>query len=202
MANRKKILIPIIIVVAIAIAVFFIVACTDRPVTYHSAEIYTQQQFYDEEMVGKKVSSSGGYARHFLPEYEGIEYNYSSVDFYIYDGTTTLTRTAVTFALDLQFDDENDYLTAKQSELSANNFMTEYNGDDLFLFEAKPETEFSYGDFTCKIVENADYPRRCGIICFNDEDYVLRYLYYDEWEAPEQVPQVDYIVKCTNCPWD
>ena len=135
---------------------------------------------------------------HFLPRYEDVQYNYSDIDFYIFDGTATMDKTAVTFALDLSFDNIDAYNEAKSSELESRTFMTDYSENNRY---ENAEFEFTTGDFSCKTVYDDDYPRRFELICFNDGTYTLRYLFFEEWEAWEYAQDKDYIINCTNCPW-
>lgn len=166
---------------------------------YHDIEIYIQQKYHDKDAFGEKVYHSGVGADYFLPKYEEIEYNYSDIDFYIFDGTATLSKTAVTFVLDLKFNDKTEYESAKQNELATHDFMTEYEGKKWY---EKPVFEFNIGDYLCKTVDGNGYPSRVRLICLNDYNYVLRYLIFEEWESPEYVKDADYILSCTNCPWD
>lgn len=166
---------------------------------YHDIEIYTQQKYLDKEVFESKACSTGYNANYFLPKYEEIEYNYSDIDFYLFDGTATMARTAVTLVLDLQFSDKAEYESAKQNELTMRNFRTEY--EDKKWYD-RPVFEFNIRDFFCKTVYGEDYPCRFGLICLNDSNYILRYLYFQEWESPEFVKDADYIYRCTNCPWE
>lgn len=104
----------------------------------------------------------------------------------------------MTFALDLKFNDKDNYESAKQNELSTRIYRTEYEEKK---WNEHPVFEFKIGSFLCKTVYDEDYPRRFGIICLNDNSLVLRYLYFEEWESPEYVKDADYIFNCTNCPW-
>ena len=203
--KRKSVLIVIPIILAFILGLNLLLllfdSCTSEKYTkrYHDVEIYLQQKYRDKEEYGSKIYSSGGNANLFLPEYKELKYNYSDMDFYIFDGTGTMTYTAVTFVLDLKFSDKNEYEAAKQNELSTRSFRTEYEGKRWL--EKDPVFEFNLDNFFCKTVLNNDYPRRFGLICFNDSYYVLRYLYFEEWESPEYIKDKDYILKCTSCPW-
>ena len=173
--------------------------CEDASRKYHDIEIYIQQKYRDKEAFSEKVYHSGAGADYFLPKYEEIEYNYSDIDFYIFDGTATLIRTAVTFVLDLKFSDKNEYEAAKQNELLTRSFRTEYKEKKWY---EKPVFEFDIKNYHCKTVDGKGFPCYFGLICLNDTDYVLRYLFFEEWESPEYVKDADYILSCTNCPWD
>lgn len=178
--------------------VFYATSCVDDPKTYNDTDIYMELKFYNEEDFGQKVYHTGISAMNFIPEYEDLKYDYSSIDFYIFDGTTTMDKTAVSFVLDLHFNDQNAYQSAKNNELESQIFMMDY--PDKKWYE-DPEFEFSISDFFCKTVYNDNYPRRFGLICYNDNNFILRYLFFEEWEASEYVQDKDYIAKCTNCPW-
>lgn len=167
--------------------------------TYHDKEIYIQQRYHDKDEFGDQVYAYGMGIEYFMPKYEEIEYNYSDIDFYIFNGASTVTKTAITFALDLIFSDKDEYESAKQSELSTRTFMTEYeektpNENSAF--------EFKFGTFLCKTVDGKGYPQCVRFICLDDSNYILRYLVFDEWINQDEVKAPEYIVKCTNCPWN
>lgn len=166
---------------------------------YHDIEIYIQQKYHDKDEFGEKVYYSGVGVDYFMPKFEEIEYNYSDIDFYIFNGTATLSKTAITFALDLKFSDKDEYESAKQNELSTRTLMSEYEAKEG---DKEPVFEFNLGNFSCKTVEGNGYPRRVRFICLDDSNYVLRYLVLEEWESPEFVKDADYILSCTNCPWN
>ena len=198
--EKRKAVLSIILVLVVLLFGFLIVAGVSDAhdyKAYHDINIYIQQQYHNKEVFGDKVYSLGVSADNFMPEYDEIEYNYSDIDFYIYNGTATMTKTAVTFALDLKFNDKDEYESAKSFELSAREFMTEYKGKQ----PNKSIFEFELGDFLCKTVEGNGYPRCAGFICLNDSKLVLRYLIFEEWESPESVKDARYISGCTNCPW-
>ena len=179
--------------------VLFAASCADASKAYNDESIYTEQKFYCVDEFGQKVYHTGISAMYFIPEYEKLEYEYDYLEFYIFDGTATMVKTAITFVLDLYFNDQDAYKSAKDNELETRTFMTEYPAKKWY---ENPEFEFSIGDFFCKTVYDDNYPRRFGLICYNDDNFVLRYLYFEEWEAPEYVQNKDYIAKCTNCPWN
>lgn len=105
-----------------------------------------------------------------------------------------LDYTAVTCVLDLDFENIDRYKEVKSMELTTRSFASESIGFNSAL-------EFVVGNFVCKTVQNEKYPRQFGIICYNDNDSIMRYLYFEEWESPEYAKDKDYIIKCTNCPW-
>lgn len=164
---------------------------------YHDIEIYSQQKYLDKDEFGDRVYHTGVGAKYFLPKYDEIEYNYSDINFCIFDGTATMTYTAVSFVLDLKFNDKVDYESAKQNELSTRNFMAEDEGKRWH--EKNPE--FELGDFVCKTVSDSKYPRCFGLLCFNENKSVLRYLYFQEWES-DYIKNAEYIKSCSNCTWD
>ncbi len=196
---KRRFFVNIFVVLLCVTTVLYATSCSNEPRTYNDVNIYIEQKFYNEEEFGEKVYHTGISAMNFIPEYEEIEYDYSYIKFYIFDGTATMTKTAVSFVLDLYFSDKNVYQSAKTNELEQHIFMTDYSGKKWY---ENPEFEFSIGDFFCKIVYNDNYPRRYGLICSNDNNFILRYLFFEEWEGPEYVQSKDYIKKCTNCPWE
>lgn len=204
--KKKKVLLIILSIIlvmvigtALSYGIILLDGCTGKIRTYHDIEIYTLQKYHDKDTFGEKVYHSGVGADYFLPKYEEIEYNYSDIDFYIFDGTATSSKTAVTFVLDLKFNDKTEYESAKQNELITRDFMTEYDGKKWY---ENPVVEFNIGNYFCKTVDGTGYPSRVRLICLNDNNYILRYLIFEEWESPEYVKDADYISSCTNCPWN
>lgn len=181
-------------------SVLFLDACwSNNGKTYHDKEIYIQQRYHDKDEFGERVYSARVGVDSFMPKYEEIEYNYSDIDFYIFNGEANDTKTAITFALDLMFSDKDEYESAKQNELSTRTFMTEYEGKKP---NENPVFEFNFGTFLCKTVDLKSYPQYVKLICLDDSNYVLRYLVLKEWINRDEVKTPEYIVKCTNCPWN
>jgi len=159
---------------------------------FHDLDIFLEKKFLNRDQFGENIYHSGINAEKFFPVVENSDNRKFEMDFYIFDGTATLGSTAVTFALDLEFAMGEDYLEMKSIELSSRDFETDLSG----LIR-----EFSMGNFICKIIKSDEYPRRFGLICYNDKDSIMRYLYFEEWESPEYEKNQDYIMRCTNCPW-
>ena len=61
--------------------VFYATSCVDDPKTYNDTDIYMELKFYNEEDFGQKVYHTGISAMNFIPEYEDLKYDYSSIDF-------------------------------------------------------------------------------------------------------------------------
>ncbi|MDE6790937.1 MAG: hypothetical protein K2J61_04365 [Clostridia bacterium] len=196
----RIITLPFAIIIILLTGILIADGCSNKDIKrYHDIEIYIQQKYLDKEEFGEQVYYTGAGVDYFIPKFEEIEYNYSDIDFYIFDGTATLSHTAVTFALDLKFSDKNEYESAKQNELSTRTFMTEYAEKKQ---NENPVFEFNLGNFSCKTVDGSGFPRRVRFICLDDSNYVLRYLVFEEWESPEFVKDATYILNCTNCPWN
>lgn len=192
--------VAILIIASLCASALLLGACTDNDFkAYHDKEIYIQQKYHDREEFGEQVYFSGVGVDYFMPKYEEIEYNYSDIDFYIYNGVGTLTKTAITFVLDLMFSDKDEYESAKQNELSTRTFMTEYEGKKP---DENPVFEFNFGTFYCKTADGKGYPQYVMLICLDDSNCVLRYLVFQEWINRDEVKAPEYIVKCTNCPWN
>lgn len=171
----------------------------NRIKTYHDVNIYMEKTYFETKELGEKVYHTGINSKQFIPSYNDLSYHYSSIDFYIFDGTATLTDTAVTIALDLFFDDENVYATAKQTAMESNFFMSESEKAENI---SSSQLDFTIEDFECKTVEDDGFSRRFGLLCFSDEKRILRYLYFEEWESPEYLKSKNYIWECSNCPWE
>lgn len=160
--------------------------------SYEGQDIYIQKTYLDKDKFGEKVYHTGINAGHFMPEYLEIPYRFTDFNFFLFDGTASLLQSAVTYVLDLMFDDADFYEEAKQNEISLHDFMAD---------EDKSEFEFSKGNYICRLVQSRQYPRCFGVLCSSDQDKTLRYLYFEEWEKPEYPPRKEYIISCTNCPW-
>lgn len=190
------------ILTVLAFILICVVSLSDRFALkkYHDVQIYSEKTYLDKDKFGEKVYFTGLGARSFLPEFSEITYDYSDIDFYLFNGTATSSNTAVTFVLDLKFEDAERYEEAKQTELSCHAFRTEY-ADKKWL-DCVPLFEFSEGSYVCKTVQNDHYPSRFGLLCYSDDNNSLRYLFFEEWEASGYIQSKEYIIECTNCPWD
>lgn len=212
MIKLRKLLIMCIVIIVLLISWLIIYPIigtgisylNSREVLYHDRNIFIERDFLDKENYNSAIYSSGVIADRFFPIYDEIKFKYDEINFYIYSGHRNLTHTGVTFSLDLIFDNENEYDEAKNTVLNYYNFLKLEDISPEYSGPHKPQVIFEIDNFVCKIVNEGDYtkyPSYFGMICYNDKEKVLRYLFFRELESPEYVQSVEYIKKCSNCPW-
>lgn len=166
----------------------------DKGETYCDLSVYFNQNYANGSFLQGKADEAGKRALGFLPDSDDYRYREEISDFYIFDGSKTLTTTGVTFVLDVSFADRETYSACKQEE-SLRNYV-----DEAQSYEKKES-------FECRIVDddNIQYakgesvPWCCGMICTNDDEMIVRYLYFSETDGYHT--NLAYMLNCTSCPW-
>ena len=132
----------------------------------------------------------------FIPAYKDFEYKQHITGFYVFDGTKTYTRTAISFVLELQFDDIKSYEQFLSYEYDRQKYTNNY--------------EITYIDWTCLAVsdENLTYyayqksiPYQFGLLCKNEKKLKIRYVYFRECELSSVDNKFRQVFKDTNCTW-
>lgn len=209
--KSKKISAPIVIALYLAVGVAIcylgltLINCMNPGGRrYDDVDLYKNRVFLDEEKFDSRFNYTAKLADKFLPSYEEIDFGYSDIGFYIYDGSPNITKTALTFVLELKFDNDTAYSAAREEILGSYTLMTEEDVQSKSsLREVKYELEV--GSFECVTVNGDGYtkfPEYYGLLCFNDSGKTIRYLYFRELEAPESFHgDSEYVIECTNCDW-
>lgn len=188
--------------VAVELAEYF-----DHPEIIHDIYLYRYATCTDGERFDEVLTGRGRDALQFMPSYAEVESKCTAMDFSLYDGRSTLLHTAITFTLDLTYASEDNYVAAKQEALARYPALTEdqvtWRGLD------RPDLSFVMGKYECIAVDayaedakdSSAYPNRVCLLCFNDEDRILRYLDFWGFESDGFVRNGQYIANCTDGSW-
>lgn len=176
-------IILIALIVLIAPIVYGILGVIFFPSKYETdingIDIYINEDYADENDYDDPwIHKAGKLAKKFFPKYSEIDYNYKDVEFYLYSNNIGYPDTVLT--LEIVFDNIDEYNFAKNDVNSQYEFLEEKvtNGNRCVM----PSPEFKINNFDCKVVKaNAEsYPKHFGIICTNDTEMIIRYVYcYD-----------------------
>lgn len=199
-----KLLTPVIIVIAIIAVMTVSVAVfgdNSHTLSYNDIALYTSGKYLSDDFTDDlRCASAYKLSDKFLPAPEDMDSDLN-YDFYIYDGKANMYGTAVTVVLDVEYSDKARYSADKQSVLGQYAYLTEYGGTAL----ATEKVSFQLYSFTCNIVDGegyTDYPAYFGIICYSDNNLILRYYFFYELEGYEYPPtSTDYYADCSVCNW-
>lgn len=179
-----------------------------KEIIFHDVSIYEKQKYKDESEPSYKMCDFATASEEFIPAFDKITYEYSAMDYYMYDGQSNLTDSSVSIVLDLQFDSYDNYNKAKDDALKTYPFLDITCVEEMYLkyYEECAVFEFDLGSFHCQIVGDETFeciPGTTGIICYSDENMILRYVYFKDiafaWELESEM---SYIKDCTSCKWD
>ena len=185
-------------IVMVSLFIFFVVVLMGfgvygKLVTYHDVNIYkdslyTQFSYIDikdEDTYFKKATEE---SNKFFPKYEDIDYKYSSLDFYIYDGSGYYTE-AITYTLDIYFDDINIYNEEKKE------IINKYNN-------CIGQIKITKGSYECLSIDDescSNFRKSCSILCLNDNSLCIRMVYYQSVSIGDYI---DDMLSCTSCSWE
>ena len=183
-----------------------LISCDDEDATrIDDVNMYIEESYYtfDREDLSWKYSA-GRAAYGFFPPYNELEFNYSDLNFYVYN-YAGLTYPETTIILELKFDDKQAYDEASTEIHSTYKFLEAPVKGDLFSTEM-PRAEYQIGGFLVKIItqgEQNNFPHSVYAICENDNEMVLRYLYiYDmHTDGINERGFINGIVEHSNCSW-
>ena len=163
-------------------------------ITYNDINLYAEDAYFnlstDEDylFVSKKCSE-------YLPKSEGFKYWDNIKGFYIHDGAKTLTLTAISFVLELQFENTKEYEDFLKEEHDrwsyTDKFNIQKNAYHCFITESQ--------DITYDTNDNG-LPLTFGMVCENKQDLVVRLIYYSDMEGLLK-EDFEYFFKTTNCEW-
>lgn len=146
----------------------------------------------NDNEIYKKTSNN---CKDFLPKYNDFIYRQFVKEFYIFDGSNTMSYTSISFVLELQFDNIQEY---KQFLLYENERM-EYT--DKF--------EITYKEYNCFLTTDTNLtyyyyeeniPFQFGMLCQNEKNLLIRYIYFRECESSVD-KNFNIVFKNTNCNW-
>ena len=128
-------------------------------------------------------------SKKFIPEYSTFEYKQFAKKFYIFENTD-----ATNLVLELQFDTVSEY----------ENFLAyEHN-----RCEYTDEFDVEYHGYKCYVTTDSEYtfvwkgekvPTLFGMLCENQEDLTVRYLYY--YSRGDLRVWFFRVFRQTNCDW-
>ena len=131
----------------------------------------------------------------FIPSYDNFEYREFVKGFYVFDGKESFSNTSISFVLELQFDNIEEY---EQFVIYEHN-----------RYEYTDEFNIRYNGYNCYIVQDATLthtysnekiPNSFGMFCVNQETLIARYIYFRECEFSVD-PKFNIVFQNTNCAW-
>lgn len=192
--------IKIVIILAIpCLLIFVVIPLMD---TYGQSKIarYADLSLYIEDNY-KTLSTNNLYGitsdncKSYLPSYETFPYKENLNEFYVFNGTKSFLQKSISFVLELQFQNIAEY----------EEFLTyEYSRCDYDF-----DTTISHNDYECFITNNSeltyfyfeeDIPYQFGMLCRNEEELKIRYVYFRECELSID-DQFNIVFQNTNCEW-
>ncbi|MBQ7226684.1 MAG: hypothetical protein IJX02_08820 [Clostridia bacterium] len=178
----------------VILTVFLLTSCHDDPEAEQMTDLnlfisegYAVYSENDESSWWKQ--KAGVYAKEFFPKYEEIEYEYSTINFFVYTYNHKVVFVDVALILEMSFDDASTYEKAKADIVSNYTFLEKRVRDDDGIGFSMPAPEFQVGDYLVKIItegaENDSYPTRICAIGLNDDEKAIRYIYLYDANASE-----------------
>ena len=131
----------------------------------------------------------------YLPKYDEFDYKDYITDFYLYDSTKTLQAQIVSYVLELSFESYNQY--SKFIEYETNRYIY---GEDYSILKNNYECYLCTDEAITLYYYDEDMPFTLGMLCLNETDLKVRYIYYIniEWAVDKKYEDV---FKYTNCDW-
>lgn len=132
---------------------------------------------------------------YFLPSYNEFEYKENITGFYTYDSSNTLFGGSVSYVLELQFATKkvyNEFLEYEYTryEYDSNSIILK-NDYECYLCLNEDITQYYYGEYM---------PYALGMLCLNEKDIKIRYVYYVNIEHSIDNKFND-VFQNTNCTW-
>lgn len=192
----------------IALCIFLQACTTGEAIQIHDSSIYKNNEYINlEEYQNTWLINAGNNASKFFPEYEDINFEYSSVDFYIYCNTvndTFITFPDATLILELSFSDKESYDSAKENINNTYEYLKE-PVKSTFSYEM-PSGNFMIGSYDCFVIKNDKdrYLKSFNTICYNEDELKIRYLYCYETDT-DSISSINQLVESikqrTACDW-
>ena len=132
---------------------------------------------------------------YFLPNYNEFEYKENVIGFYTYDSSNTLFGGSVSYVLELQFATKKVYNEFVEYEYTRyeydSNSIILKNDYECYLCLNENITQYYYGEYM---------PYALGMLCLNEKDIKIRYVYYVNIEHSIDNKFND-VFQNTNCDW-
>lgn len=159
---------------------------------YNDAELYKNNKYENLNNDNKYVSTVNK-AKLYFPKYENFPYADNILNFYIYDGSQTISKTSISFVLELKFDNFksfNEFLKYENNRLKYNTLLVKNN----FLIKLCIEDKITFYRYQKEV------PYSFGLLCENAENLIVRYVYFSEREI-EIDEDYEIVFLNTNCEW-
>ena len=131
----------------------------------------------------------------YFPKYDDFIKKDNINKFYVFDGSETLGRTAVSFVLEIKFInlfDYNEYVSYVLNRCAyTDKFNINYKNYECLVTTNKEFTKFYYKDVR---------PYAFGMFCMNEDKLIIRYIYYRDIEIAID-EKFKNVFKNTNCEW-
>ncbi len=132
---------------------------------------------------------------YFLPKYNEFDYRGYVNEFYVYDSSKTFSGGSVSYVLELKFTTKQIYSEFIEFERNryeyTNSSIYTKNDYDCYLCLEEEITQYYYG---------AEMPYALGMLCLNEIDMKVRYLYYINIEGTID-KHFNIVFISTNCDW-
>lgn len=180
----------------IILSLFLLSSCsafTSRE--YCDTNIYINKEYLNEQYFQSSfvATRAGPCADKFFIPYNEISFDYEDMQFYVFDGTDSITKPGISLSLDMKFGENyhevKDYLINKY----------DFYDDDYY--------KATIGKYTCQIVSDEEitrYIERFGMLCYCDSEKTIRLFYYydEDYDLDESLNEYkSKIIKCSNCVW-
>lgn len=186
----------IIASIYIILILFLASSCTSFPSReYCDVNMYINKEYLNEQYFKSSfvVSRAGPYADKFFIPYDEINFDYEDMQFYVFDGTDSITKPGISLSLDMKFGE--NYHEVKDYLINKYNFYD----DDYY--------KATIGKYTCQIVSDEEitsYIERFGMLCYCDLEKTIRLFYYydEDYDLDKSLNEYkSKIIKCSNCVW-
>lgn len=131
----------------------------------------------------------------YLPRYSDFKYKEYVTGFYTYDSSYTLCGGSVSFVLQLQFTEKEDYTEFLEYELKRYEYGSSpivlKNDYECYLCLDEEVTRYNYHD---------KRPYSLGMLCLDEENLLTRYVFYINMEYSVDKKFND-VFDNTNCDW-
>lgn len=120
--------------------------------------------------------------------------NESVTGFYLFDGFySTGSQTGISFVLDLKFETSDMLNQFYLDELSKYDFY-----DEFAFNKNNYQINFIKDESITKFRRTKDRPYTYGLICYNENDLILRYVSFIDYQT---VDDFSNLFECSNCDW-
>lgn len=185
------------ILVFVLLALLCFNSCSDFTYKEHNdVSIYKNKEYFNESYFERSyVTKAAKHIDKFLIPYEEIDFEYESIECYVFDGTQSILKPGASLAVDFHLGD--NYSSVKEKLLG------------MFEFYEEDKYKMNVNGYECLMVKDSEitkYVECFGLICFNEQEGVVRqYFYYNIDYDDDDISLTSYfhswMKQCSNCPW-